>query len=114
MSPQRQSRARSSGTPRSAPSQTRGAHTAAVPAGYSHPHAPAPPKSNTNTSTAQPQQPGLLSQMAATAGSVAIGSTIGHGISHMLFGGSSDAAPVQAAAPVQNQQMGCELQAQGS
>jgi hypothetical protein len=31
----------------------------------------------------------MLSQMAATAGSVAIGSTIGHGLSNMLFGGSS-------------------------
>jgi len=52
--------------------------------------------------------------MAATAGSVAIGSTIGHGVSQMLFGGSNDAAPVQAAAPVQNQQMSCETQAQSS
>jgi len=34
----------------------------------------------------------MIAQMAATAGSVAIGSTIGHGLSSMLFGGSSSAA----------------------
>lgn len=33
--------------------------------------------------------------MAATAGSVAVGSTIGHGISSMLFGGRSESAPVE-------------------
>lgn len=58
--------------------------------------------------------------MAATAGSVAVGSTIGHGLSSMLFGGrSSEAAPApapEAAAPV-NQNNGfsrgisCEIQA---
>jgi len=62
----------------------------------------------------------MLAQMAATAGSVAIGSTIGHGLSSMLFGGSSShAAPVeQQAAPVQQQQQStfgqgaaCEIQA---
>ena len=37
----------------------------------------------------------MLAQMAATAGSVAIGSTIGHGISSMLFGGRSEAAPAE-------------------
>ncbi|KAJ8454753.1 hypothetical protein ONZ51_g12847 [Trametes cubensis] len=61
-------------------------------------------------------QPGLLAQMAATAGSVAVGSTIGHGISHMLFGSSSSApAPEAPAAPVQQQQqasgISCEVQA---
>lgn len=40
----------------------------------------------------------MLAQMAATAGSVAVGSTIGHGISSMLFGGrSSEPAPAPAA-----------------
>lgn len=57
--------------------------------------------------------------MAATAGSVAVGSTIGHGLSSMLFGGRSEAAPApapEAAAPV-NQNNGfargvsCENQA---
>jgi hypothetical protein len=58
--------------------------------------------------------------MAATAGSVAIGSTIGHGLSNMLFGGSSAAAPpVEQQQPVQQQQQqwagaSCELQAKGT
>lgn len=58
--------------------------------------------------------------MAATAGSVAVGSTIGHGISSMLFGGGGNAAPAQeapaAAPPVQQQQtsgINCEAQAKG-
>ncbi|TFK38103.1 hypothetical protein BDQ12DRAFT_606350 [Crucibulum laeve] len=60
----------------------------------------------------------MIAQMAATAGSVAVGSTIGHGLSSMLFGGSSQAAPAeaQAAPPVQQQQsstsgINCEIQA---
>ena len=65
----------------------------------------------------------MLAQMAATAGSVAVGSTIGHGLSNMLFGGSSsqapaEPAPVAQAAPVQqqsyqNQGISCEAQAKG-
>jgi coiled-coil-helix-coiled-coil-helix domain-containing protein 2 len=66
----------------------------------------------------------MMAQMAATAGSVAIGSTIGHGLSNMLFGGSSShseaPAPV-AAAPVDQQStmqqgrgMSCEVQAKGT
>lgn len=58
----------------------------------------------------------MLAQMAATAGSVAVGSTVGHGISHMLFGGgraqeASDAAP--AASHQQTTAAGgsCEFQA---
>lgn len=57
--------------------------------------------------------------MAANVGSVAAGSVIGHGISNMLFGGSShSAAPAVPEAPVQQQSfeqrtMGgaCEIQA---
>lgn len=59
----------------------------------------------------------MIAQMAATAGSVAIGSTIGHGISSMLFGGSSQAAPAESqAAPVQQQQTNanCAVQAKGT
>ncbi|KAE9395787.1 hypothetical protein BT96DRAFT_825749 [Gymnopus androsaceus JB14] len=58
----------------------------------------------------------MIAQMAATAGSVAIGSTIGHGLSSMLFGGSSQAAPVPEATqapPVSQRQAGglsCEVQ----
>ena len=56
--------------------------------------------------------------MAATAGSVAVGSTIGHGISNMLFGSSHEAAAQQTQAPpVQQQQFqggaNCEVQAKG-
>ncbi|OAX32618.1 hypothetical protein K503DRAFT_701762 [Rhizopogon vinicolor AM-OR11-026] len=60
----------------------------------------------------------MMAQMAATAGSVAVGSTIGHGLSSMLFGSSSHAAPAEPAAPVQQQQqayqtssVSCEVQA---
>ncbi|KAJ4463646.1 hypothetical protein C8J55DRAFT_539002 [Lentinula edodes] len=59
----------------------------------------------------------MLAQMAATAGSVAVGSTIGHGLSSMLFGGSSTpAAPTseatQAPPTLRNQSgVNCEVQA---
>ncbi|KAF9475128.1 hypothetical protein BDN70DRAFT_996627 [Pholiota conissans] len=113
----RQSRGRSSAAPRAAaPAQTRSASTATAPSGYSsaaHPPAPAPAAAA--ASHAAPSQgPGMLAQMAATAGSVAVGSTIGHGLSSMLFGGSS-AAPAAEAAPVQQQNssagISCEVQA---
>lgn len=62
----------------------------------------------------------MMAQMAATAGSVAVGSTIGHGLSSMLFGGSSHApAPVAEAAPptqntFQGQGVSCDVQARGN
>ncbi|GBE83881.1 Mitochondrial intermembrane space cysteine motif-containing protein [Sparassis crispa] len=119
----RQSRSRPAARPAAprpaAPAQTRSASTAAAPyAGSAAPHAhhapPVPPQAQT-----QSREPGMLAQMAATAGSVAVGSTVGHGISHMLFGGSSSApAPVEAQAPpVQQQQsyqsqgISCDVQA---
>lgn len=50
---------------------------------------------------AQPQQPSLMGQMAATAGGVAIGSAVGHTIGHamtgLFSGGSSEAAAAQPA-----------------
>ena len=63
----------------------------------------------------------MLSQMAATAGSIAVGSTIGHGISSMLFGGGGGSAAAAEAPPVQQQQVqqqsqggiSCEVQAKG-
>ena len=64
----------------------------------------------------------MLAQMAATAGSVAVGSTIGHGLSNMLFGSShsAPAAPEAPAAPPVQQQstyqpqgISCEFQAKG-
>lgn len=63
---------------------------------------------------------------AATAGSVAVGSTIGHGLSSMLFGGRSEAPapaaenPVAQHAPPVNQYsapqggISCEVQAKGA
>ena len=57
----------------------------------------------------------MLGQMAATVGSVAAGSVIGHGVSNMLFGGRSS----EAAAPASQQTTApaapsCEVQAKGS
>ncbi|KAJ3767837.1 hypothetical protein FB446DRAFT_695817 [Lentinula raphanica] len=119
----RQSRGRSSVPSRPAaapaPAQSRGAHTVTAPAGYgspAHPPAPvshAPPAAAAASSSGQP---GMLAQMAATAGSVAVGSTIGHGISSMLFGGSSTPAPAVEAAqapPAARNPTGinCEVQA---
>ena len=53
------------------------------------------------------QGPGLMAQMAATAGGVAIGSAVGHTIGNMMSGGGSshaqEAAPAQQAAPQQQQ-----------
>lgn len=66
----------------------------------------------------QSQGPGLFGQMASTAAGVAVGSTVGHGLSSMLFGGSSSAPaePAQQAAPqAYNQQqqnigVNCDVQ----
>ncbi|KAJ7598921.1 hypothetical protein C8J56DRAFT_1039796 [Mycena floridula] len=99
-------------TPRAAPAQSRGAATAAAPAGYSATpaRAPAPPAAAQAGATAQ--QPGMMAQMAATAGSVAIGSTIGHGLSNMLFGGSSSSAQEAPAAQTNQQSnVNCEARA---
>ncbi|KAI0319245.1 hypothetical protein OF83DRAFT_1111516 [Amylostereum chailletii] len=118
----RQSRSRPTAS-RAAPpptsTQSRGAATAAYPHQASHaPPAPAPPHAASHPpAQAQSQGPGMLAQMAATAGSVAVGSTIGHGISSMLFGGGGSSAPVEQ--PVQQQQApsssfaapSCEIQA---
>ncbi|KAI9458652.1 hypothetical protein BJY52DRAFT_417368 [Lactarius psammicola] len=103
-------------TPASAPS--RGASTAAYPAQHAPP-ASAPPAHTSAPAQTQAASsgPGMLAQMAATAGSVAVGSTIGHGISSMLFGGRSEPAPAEQqhqAAPQQNTSSfapNCEVQA---
>ncbi|KAJ4473022.1 hypothetical protein J3R30DRAFT_3406809 [Lentinula aciculospora] len=112
----RQSRGRSSVPSRSAPSsaQSRGAHTATAPAGHASPAHPPAPVSHAPAATSS--GPGMLAQMAATAGSVAVGSTIGHGLSSMLFGGSSAPAPTQEAtqappAPRSQSGLNCEVQA---
>ncbi|KAJ6627877.1 hypothetical protein B0H10DRAFT_1992441 [Mycena sp. CBHHK59/15] len=115
----RQSRGRSSSSsraapraaPAAAPAQARGAHTAAAPSGYAPAHAPAPPVGAAAAGTSKP--PGMFAQMAATAGSVAVGSTIGHGISNMLFGSGGGAAEAQVPTAQQQQQtnMSCEIPA---
>jgi len=58
----------------------------------------------------------MMAQMAATAGSVAAGSVLGHGLSSMLFGGGSrEAAAPAPEPPVQQQSQfaarGCDIQA---
>ncbi|KAF7351242.1 hypothetical protein MSAN_01555700 [Mycena sanguinolenta] len=112
----RQSRGRSSSSSRAAPAQTRSATTAAAPpAGYAPARAPAPPANAPPAAAAgADKQPGMLAQMAATAGSVAIGSTIGHGLSSMLFGGGGQAAEAPPAQQQQQQQaagVSCEIPA---
>lgn len=60
-------------------------------------HAPQTSPAPTAAS-AQPQQPSLFGQMAATAGGVAIGSTVGHVAGNALtglFGGGSSNEPQQ-------------------
>merc|ERR1712128_316699 len=61
-----------------------------------------PPAAVAPAPAAAPQQPSMMAQMAATAGGVAIGSTVGHvvgaGISGM-FGGDSDKPAAAASAP---------------
>ena len=54
------------------------------------------------------QGPGLMGQMAATAGGVAIGSAAGHFITNKLMGGSEDKEVAQAPGG-QQQQMGQPL-----
>ena len=65
--------------------------------------APVPAQAAPATPMVAPQQgPGLLGQMAATAGSVAVGSAVGHTLGHamtgMFSGGSSEAAAAPPAA----------------
>ncbi|KAI5834212.1 hypothetical protein K523DRAFT_348270 [Schizophyllum commune Tattone D] len=111
--------------------QTRSSSTMAAPAPMAAPSnsafrpksaaAPPPPPVHAASPThhaappAQSQAPGIMSQIAATAGGVALG----HGISNMLFGGSSSAPAEQQQAPAPaapaQQQFGsgvnCEVQA---
>ncbi|VDM55142.1 unnamed protein product [Angiostrongylus costaricensis] len=57
--------------------------------------------------TAPSQGPGLLGQMAATAGGVAIGSAVGHAVGNMMTGGGSstpESAPAQAVQPATDRQ----------
>ncbi|XP_024874595.1 coiled-coil-helix-coiled-coil-helix domain-containing protein 2 [Temnothorax curvispinosus] len=60
--------------------------------------AQAPPAS---PMVAQPQQPSLMGQMAATAGGVAIGSAVGHTIGHAMTGLFSGGGETAVAAPAE-------------
>ncbi|KAH9813161.1 hypothetical protein DFH28DRAFT_1129141 [Melampsora americana] len=89
-------------------SSTRSASTSArQPA-----QAPAPVPHQTHSSVPTVQAPtsnapGLFGQMASTAAGVAVGHTVGHGLSNMLFGGgggSSSKEETSATAPVQQHQ----------
>ena len=90
-----------------------------APAGSrQHSSAAAPPMPHSQSYGAPPAPPhaaseskpvGMLGQIAANATSVAAGAGGGHGISRMLWGGSSDAAaPVQE--PVQAQPVNSQYQ----
>jgi hypothetical protein len=50
---------------------------------------------------AQPRQPGLFGQMAATAGGVAVGSAVGHVIGGALMGGGGRSEQPQQVQPAQ-------------
>ncbi|KHN83390.1 Hemiasterlin resistant protein 1 [Toxocara canis] len=83
---------------RSAASPTRAAHSSPPPMRVAPPphtaHAtPAP----MGMAAAPSQGPGLMAQMAATAGGVAIGSAVGHAVGNMMTGGGS--SPSEAVAP---------------
>ncbi|GAA5998123.1 hypothetical protein JCM5350_006680 [Sporobolomyces pararoseus] len=85
--------------PAPAPQQSRGAHTQAAPppayAQQAHPpaHAPAAPSAGG----------GMFANMASTAAGVAVGSTMGHGLSNMLFGGGGGSQQVAAPTTPQEQ-----------
>lgn len=79
------------------PRTVRPAAAAPAPAKAAHPPAPAPAAPSTPM-VVQAQQPSLLGQMAATAGGVAIGHTVGHAVTSLFSGGSSEAAQAPAAA----------------
>lgn len=94
---------RSSGG-RSAPSGSRGAHTAPsrsqpAPNYPAQQHQPQQHPSAYQQQQQQPRQPGLFANMASTAAGVAVGSSVGHAVSGMLFGGGGGqggAEPQQA------------------
>lgn len=96
-------RGRSSSPGRSSPMGRRSTPMAAPPQRAPVPAAPAPAQ----VGMPMQQGPGLMAQMAATAGGVAIGSAVGHTVGHAItgaFSGGHDVAPAQEAAPQQQYQ----------
>ncbi|XP_005990077.1 coiled-coil-helix-coiled-coil-helix domain-containing protein 10, mitochondrial isoform X1 [Latimeria chalumnae] len=76
--------------------------TSPVPASHAAPSAAPPPAAIAPT---QPQQPGLMAQMATTAAGVAVGSAVGHVVGSTLtgaFSGGSSSEAAKAAAPSQD------------
>ncbi|EPQ26406.1 uncharacterized protein PFL1_06054 [Pseudozyma flocculosa PF-1] len=69
----------------------------APPPAAAQPHAA--PQQHAAAPAAQSAGPGLFGQMASTAAGVAVGSTVGHGLSNMLFGGRSEPAAEATQAP---------------
>ena len=77
------------------------------------PRQPAPIPQQHSAVGAPRQGSGLMGQMAATAGGVAVGSVVGHGISSALFGGGSqEVAPSPAQQPQAYQQPSYQSQPQ--
>ncbi|EST06481.1 hypothetical protein PSEUBRA_004383 [Kalmanozyma brasiliensis GHG001] len=99
---------------RSAPSGNRGAHTMAAPPQQHQQHPQAYSQQPPAMAQQQSRGPGLFGQMASTAAGVAVGSTMGHGLSNMLFGGgSAPAEQAQQAEPQAYQQGAYQGQQQG-
>ncbi|CAH8459720.1 unnamed protein product [Schistosoma haematobium] len=76
-----------------------------------HPNLPArAPPSAVAQPPAQPRQPGLMGQMAATAGGVAIGSVVGHAVTGALSGGlgGNPAQPAQISSTSDQSQSPCQ------
>jgi len=92
-------RRRSSPVRRPTPEMRR-ASPAPAPA-PSHVPAAAPPAQVAAPAAPASQGPGLMGQMAATAGGVAIGNVVGHGLTSAIFGSgsSSSSEPAQQAPP---------------
>ncbi|PLW37351.1 hypothetical protein PCASD_09651 [Puccinia coronata f. sp. avenae] len=83
-------------------SSTRSASTTTHQPVQARPPAPPATQNSSVPATHQPTSsgPGLFGQMASTAAGVAVGHTMGQGLSNMLFGGGSkEEAPVAAPQP---------------
>lgn len=99
---------RSSARPSPSSRMPSGSRSASTQAYHPPPqqHAPPPAPHQAAPPMAQPAMGGggggLFANMASTAAGVAVGSTVGHGISNMLFGGSGSSEP--APQPQQQQQ----------
>lgn len=70
----------------------------------SHAHPPAHSPPSAVAAPTQPQQPGLMAQMATTAAGVAVGSAVGHVVGSALtgvFSGDSSSQPAKPASTTQ-------------